>query len=431
MAITPITNIPPQNPDRTDRATFSSLMAAMWAWCTTFFGTSGTLNTFITQLNNLIASGFPLVGNLNITGNLGVGLEPSNWGGAGHVDVGQGLSLLSGSYQNAEIMMNGYIPLSPPALTYKSAGVAMLYRQNNSGHSWHIAPTGSAGGPITFSQVMSIDTYGNFQVNAPGTTSYHKIIKNATQGGQILSVDIGGTATFNIYAANNANYSATAAVAKIGVNSSTGRSVCAGGTVNTNGSDYAEYECNNGLSILKGAIVGFRADGTLTLTYAEAARFGIKSTNPSFVGGDTWGAEDRVGVQPEDPQRRPDITEQRELTPATEGTPATFETVVVERGDTDDEWAAKLDAYKSEIAEFEGRLESARQLVDRIAYSGKVPVNIIGADPGDYIYAAADESGAITGLRTADPDFVQYKRSVGRVNRILEDGRAEVAVIIH
>jgi hypothetical protein len=31
----------------------------------------------------------------------------------------------------------------------------------------------------------------------------------------------------------------------------------------------------------------------------------------------------------------------------------------------------------------------------------------------------------------SDPDFSQYKLSVGRVNRILDDGRAEVAVIIH
>ena len=51
MAITPITNTPPINPDRTDRTTFSTRMAAMWAWCTSFFGTSNTLATFITEVN--------------------------------------------------------------------------------------------------------------------------------------------------------------------------------------------------------------------------------------------------------------------------------------------------------------------------------------------------------------------------------------------
>ena len=51
MSINPITNTPPINPDRTDRATFSTRMAAMWAWCTSFFGTEGTLNTFISECN--------------------------------------------------------------------------------------------------------------------------------------------------------------------------------------------------------------------------------------------------------------------------------------------------------------------------------------------------------------------------------------------
>jgi len=53
MPMTPITNTPPINPDRTDRTTFSARMAAMWAWCTSFFGTSSTMATFITEANAL------------------------------------------------------------------------------------------------------------------------------------------------------------------------------------------------------------------------------------------------------------------------------------------------------------------------------------------------------------------------------------------
>ena len=80
---------------------------------------------------------------------------------------------------------------------------------------------------------------------------------------------------------------------------------------------------------------------------------------------------------------------------------------------------------------FDGRREAARALVDRVAYSGKVPVNVCGATPGDYIIAVAAEDGSITGQAVTTPTFDQYRMAVGRVNRILGDGRAEVAVIVH
>ena len=150
-------------------------------------------------------------------------------------------------------------------------------------------------------------------------------------------------------------------IMRIGQANVTGRSINATGSINASGADYAEYESNNGLMIPKGAIVGFKADGTLTLTYSDAVRFGVKSTNPALVGGDVW--EDRATV-------------------------------------------------------------------DRVAYSGKVPVNVTGAAPGGYI-VAVDSGGAIGGAFVADPTFAEYKRAVGRVNRILEDGRAEIAVIVH
>jgi hypothetical protein len=203
------------------------------------------------------------------------------------------------------------------------------------------------------------------------------------------------------------------AVMKIGQMDVTARSINAAGTINASGTDYAEYENNNGLSIAKGAIVGFKADGSLTLTFAEATRFGVKSTNPSYVGGDTWGSDE----QP--PERIVRVMNEVE------------EGVVTVVGDTDEEWQAKEDAYSQELAAFETRLEAKRQLVDRIAYSGKAPVNVTGANAGEYIIAVENIDGSIGGSAVANPTFEEYKLAVGRVNRILDDGRAEIAVIIH
>ena len=182
---------------------------------------------------------------------------------------------------------------------------------------------------------------------------------------------------------NATSYStATAAVLCAGA-MSTGRSINATGTVNASGADYAEYEANNGLVISKGSIVGFKADGTLTLTFSEAVRFGVKSTDPAYVGGDTWS----------------------DVEPPEKNTTAW------------DTWFAEA--------------EVKRAKVDRVAYSGKVPVNVQGATAGQYIIAVANSSGEIAGQAVTDPDFSQYKLSVGRVNKILKDGRAELAVIIH
>jgi hypothetical protein len=134
------------------------------------------------------------------------------------------------------------------------------------------------------------------------------------------------------------------------------------------------------------------------LTYSEAVRFGVKSTNPSLVGGDTWGNEEAIGAEPKRP------------------------------GADEDELAHS--EYAIALAEFKTRLEAARQKVDRVAYSGKVPCNVLGAQAGGYI-VAVDNNGSIAGEFVADPDFGQYKKAVGRVNKILDDGRCEIAVIVH
>ena len=72
-----------------------------------------------------------------------------------------------------------------------------------------------------------------------------------------------------------------------------------------------------------------------------------------------------------------------------------------------------------------------RQKVDRIAYAGKVPLNIQGTTAGQYIIAIKNDDGSIGCEAISTPTFEQYLMVVGRVNKILEDGNAQVAIIIH
>jgi hypothetical protein len=232
---------------------------------------------------------------------------------------------------------------------------------------------------------------------------------------------------------NTGSPNAANAVVKIGQMGVTSRSLNAAGTLNASGADYAEYEYNDGLVIEKGSIVGFKSNGKLTLTFDEAIRFAIKSTNPSFVGGDVWGSDE---VAPQKPAR---IVEEKEVVKVSDAIyegeiciqPAKYEEVIKVKGDTDEEWTEKESNFNKLFAEFEEKLELKRKQVDRIAYSGKVPVNVTGATAGGYIIADKDEDGKIIGKFVSNPTFEEYKLAVGRVNKILENGNAEVSVIIH
>jgi hypothetical protein len=107
-----------------------------------------------------------------------------------------------------------------------------------------------------------------------------------------------GFATYKSQNTTTAN--AANSVVKIGMMQVTSRSINAAGTVNASGADYAEYMTKaSSFEIAKGDICGATADGKLTNVFADAVTFLVKSTNPSYVGGDTWGNASVVGERPD------------------------------------------------------------------------------------------------------------------------------------
>ncbi|MGK5031516.1 hypothetical protein [Janthinobacterium sp. MDT1-19] len=280
-----------------------------------------------------------------------------------------------------------------------------------------------------------------------GTESHavhHVIDMPGGQGQDILTVNQAGG--FRKCDGNYGNLTNAALI--LSANTVTGRSVNARGTVNTMGNDYAEYifKCLMCGIVAPGQIVGITADNKVTDKWADAVMFSIKSTAPSFVGGDSW-ANDvgprpsaQAGAAPTQPLRREDVVTQQ---PVPGINPPEYEDVVTEAGDTDDEWAEKQAAYTAALAAhtaavqqdaeamatFDAALEVERQKVDRIAIAGRVPVNVLGAQPGDYIVAVRDGAG-IQGIAVHDDDLTekQYRKAVGRVISIEADGRAYVMV---
>jgi hypothetical protein len=227
----------------------------------------------------------------------------------------------------------------------------------------------------------------------------HRIDLPVSQGSGVLVVSgYNGSAndTAIFYGAAGANPNGAATALGVTTNNSTGRSISAGGTINASGADYAEYMTKATTDVIaKGDIVGVNSAGKLTNIFADSVSFVVKSTDPSYVGGDIWGNEEALG------EKRPSRTTNQ----------------------TEEEFASIL-------AEFEAKLEAARAKVDRIAFSGQVPCNVTGANVGDYIIPIELENGKIGGQAVTNPTFEQYQKSVGKVWKIMNDGRAWIAVKI-
>lgn len=170
----------------------------------------------------------------------------------------------------------------------------------------------------------------------------------------------------------------------------------------TYGTDYAEYmekdQTAGQFTIEKGDIVGITSNGLLTNKYDNAVTFVVKSTKPSFVGGDAWAKKEDIGERP-----------------IIDKTKATVE---------------EISTYELALSEWETKYERERQKIDRIAFSGQVPVNVANATPGDYIIPVRTESGGISGIAVSDSaiTFDQYKTAVGKVIKNIGAGQSLIIV---
>ena len=102
---------------------------------------------------------------LDSSGNLGLGITPSAWGSSDKaIDIGgSNQSTISGNA--ATTVANGAY-FTGTNWIYKTTGVApSLYQQTYAGqHLWRVAPSGTAGNAISFTQAMTLDVNGVFNV---------------------------------------------------------------------------------------------------------------------------------------------------------------------------------------------------------------------------------------------------------------------------
>jgi hypothetical protein len=306
---------------------------------------------------------------------------------------------------------------------------------------------------------FGMDTSGNCFMGAASGAN-HIINKAGTvQGGVVLTIQGAGAVVGYVQHATAGTLNGAGAAITFAKNSVTDRSGNFAGTVNTGGADYAEYIPKTfGCGVIdKGQIIGINSSAEITDCWADAIAFAIKSTNPSYVGGDTWSLD--LGPRPEQPiYIEPDyagvIAGRPPMPPEELGIPdvdakrmENFEQAfaswqAVQEQETADraaykdavdqarqDHAAATKAWEQANKKFDADYEVARANVDRIAFAGRVPVNVLGATPGQFIVAVQDGDG-IKGvpMNEADMTLANYIRAVGKVIAIEADGRAVVIV---
>jgi hypothetical protein len=120
---------------------------------------------------------------IDASGNLGLGVTPSAWLGAGFVDVPANgfLGGNTGLSSNSLFMgVNAYYGTG--AWRYKASSLGAGYYQQNSGqHAFFTAPSGTAGNAITFTQAMTLDASGNLGIGTSSPTDLLQLV-----GGNIL-----------------------------------------------------------------------------------------------------------------------------------------------------------------------------------------------------------------------------------------------------
>ena len=128
---------------------------------------------------------------IDSSGNVGIGVTPSAWwSGIKALQVGVRGAVLS-STTTATLSYNSFF--DGTNFKYIATDFAVEYRQsnNNGSHAWFIAPSGTAGANITFTQAMTLDASGNLGIGGTPSTK----LDVAATGGMMR---IGGASGNNL-----------------------------------------------------------------------------------------------------------------------------------------------------------------------------------------------------------------------------------------
>ncbi|CAB5194496.1 Intramolecular chaperone auto-processing domain containing protein, partial [uncultured Caudovirales phage] len=132
-------------------------------------------------------------------GNVGIGVTPSAWSQGKAIETGFLGNALWGPAQGQVIVSKNAYFNAGWKYAYTGA-TASNYEQGSGGHLWYIAPSGTAGNAITFTQAMTLDASGNLLVGTTSAAGVRLDVQTATGNciGRVKSNAAASTASFII-----------------------------------------------------------------------------------------------------------------------------------------------------------------------------------------------------------------------------------------
>ena len=128
---------------------------------------------------------------LDSSGNLGLGVAPSAWTSTWKVlEIGnKGNALTNNAVNSTGIASNAV--LESGGWKYGATGAANFMAIGNGGgqYAWNIAPSGTAGAAITFTQAMTLDASGNLLVGTTSGTARLFVQKVSGSDGVVINGD--------------------------------------------------------------------------------------------------------------------------------------------------------------------------------------------------------------------------------------------------
>jgi hypothetical protein len=137
---------------------------------------------------------------LTNSGILSLGVTPSAWYSTdGYVTLQVGnASLFGRNSPNSELYLGTNVfANSSGNPIYITSDFASRYEQNDGAHKWQIAPSGTAGNAITFTQAMTLTSGGNLLVGTTTDAGYKLDVNGTGRFSQNLTIGA-ATATTNV-----------------------------------------------------------------------------------------------------------------------------------------------------------------------------------------------------------------------------------------